>query len=592
DDVQVTLTVGHGGLTLSTLTGLTFSAGDGANDATMTFTGAKSAVNTALATLSYLGGQDYNGSDSLVVTVNDLGHFGTGGTKTATGTMTIAVSSVNDVPVLVGPAVLGVTNFGTGTATAAASDVDSGDTISYYVLNGSSPAGSVTTLYGSVTINPSSGVYTYTPGATVSQLEVGAGQTDSFQVVAIDSNSGVSTPVTVSVSITAPSTGGVGNDTFYSGSGNDAISGAAGSDAVVYDGLMADYQISTDAGGTLTVADTASIMDGTDSLTGIETLIFSDGTLSIAGTAGSQTLLGGIGSDAVNLGSGFAGVDLGDGDDQLILSGAALAGLGTLMAGSGGDTLTLTGLPNVLADTAFNHTSGFETVVMSDLASPTLSVGTQAGLSGIATIDVSSATGSLTLAGSGAAGLSLTVKTGAGDVVVPGGLSGTVTLETIDTPVLDASAVPQSGLRGARQVGNDLLIDLSASAGGGTLVIKDQFAGAGIDHIHTGSENNPTTYVVGTSGSDTLTGGTGSELFVSNASVTTMIGGGGDDTFFVGAANQTIIGDGTVQNGGIVGGQVNFAYATGPVEMFGGYASSAGYVTTMTNIDSVVASAY
>ncbi|MBI1310969.1 tandem-95 repeat protein [bacterium] len=108
--VQVSLGVSHGALTLSTTSGLSFSfsdvngtsAGDGTADAAMTFRGTVNAVNVALSGLRYIPTANYNssaGAESLTVSVNDLGNTGSGGAKTASGAIAISVSAVNDAPV-------------------------------------------------------------------------------------------------------------------------------------------------------------------------------------------------------------------------------------------------------------------------------------------------------------------------------------------------------------------------------------------------------------------------------------------------------------------------------------------------------------
>jgi hypothetical protein len=58
----VTLSATHGTLTLSQLTGLTFTVGDGTADATMTFTGTMANINAALNGLTYAPTADYNGA--------------------------------------------------------------------------------------------------------------------------------------------------------------------------------------------------------------------------------------------------------------------------------------------------------------------------------------------------------------------------------------------------------------------------------------------------------------------------------------------------------------------------------------------------
>jgi VCBS repeat-containing protein len=72
----VTLAVTNGALTLSGIAGLSFSAGDGTADATMTFSGTVAAINTALNGLSYAPTADFNGSSTLTITTNDNGNTG------------------------------------------------------------------------------------------------------------------------------------------------------------------------------------------------------------------------------------------------------------------------------------------------------------------------------------------------------------------------------------------------------------------------------------------------------------------------------------------------------------------------------------
>src|SRR5262249_3119859 len=53
---------------------LTFSQGNGTNNASMTFTGALAYVDLALSSLTYHANQDTALPDSLAINVNDLGH--------------------------------------------------------------------------------------------------------------------------------------------------------------------------------------------------------------------------------------------------------------------------------------------------------------------------------------------------------------------------------------------------------------------------------------------------------------------------------------------------------------------------------------
>ena len=73
-NLSVTLSVTHGTLFLgATVPGVTVS---GANTASLTLSGTLADVNTALASLRYLGNANFNGTDTLTVVSNDQGNFG------------------------------------------------------------------------------------------------------------------------------------------------------------------------------------------------------------------------------------------------------------------------------------------------------------------------------------------------------------------------------------------------------------------------------------------------------------------------------------------------------------------------------------
>src|SRR5262249_43319362 len=99
---EATLSASHGTLTLSTLAGLTFTAGDGTADAAMTFHGTLADIDAALATASYLGNANYNGADSIVLHATDLFNgvvaTGSGAATSDTKTIDFQVAPVNDAP--------------------------------------------------------------------------------------------------------------------------------------------------------------------------------------------------------------------------------------------------------------------------------------------------------------------------------------------------------------------------------------------------------------------------------------------------------------------------------------------------------------
>ncbi len=105
NSVSVKLTVSHGTLTLATNIGAGLIAGQlsGNGSGTVTISAPLSVINTTLANssgLTYLGNLDYNGSDILTVTSNDLGNTGPGGPFTDIDTVAITISSINDAPLL------------------------------------------------------------------------------------------------------------------------------------------------------------------------------------------------------------------------------------------------------------------------------------------------------------------------------------------------------------------------------------------------------------------------------------------------------------------------------------------------------------
>ena len=93
--VRITLSVDKGTITLLNPDpngGLTYSAGDGTEDASMTFVGTVADINTALQWVSYRPQASFTGVATFTITTNDLGNVGTGGAKTDTDTIAITVN--------------------------------------------------------------------------------------------------------------------------------------------------------------------------------------------------------------------------------------------------------------------------------------------------------------------------------------------------------------------------------------------------------------------------------------------------------------------------------------------------------------------
>ncbi|MFN0265365.1 calcium-binding protein, partial [Tepidamorphus sp. 3E244] len=132
--------------------------------------------------------------------------------------------------------------------------------------------------------------------------------------------------------------GGSGNDALRGDGGDDTLDGGTGVDTASYSGISTDYIITDLGGGAYTVTDIRGVpFDGTDTLTGIEFVTFSDGTFDIAeraaaifGTEGDDTLTGTPDDDEINAlggndtitgGGGNDVIDGGDGSDTVIFPG-------------------------------------------------------------------------------------------------------------------------------------------------------------------------------------------------------------------------------------------------------------------------------
>ncbi|HZF95999.1 MAG TPA: Ig-like domain-containing protein [Allosphingosinicella sp.] len=100
----VSLSSTNGTLTLTTLTGLTFTTGDGTSDAAMTFRGTLANLNTALATAKFTPTANYAGAAEIQLSATDTDGTtvatGTGAATTDSDTIAVTVTAVNDAPVL------------------------------------------------------------------------------------------------------------------------------------------------------------------------------------------------------------------------------------------------------------------------------------------------------------------------------------------------------------------------------------------------------------------------------------------------------------------------------------------------------------
>jgi len=161
--------------------------------------------------VSYTPAANYNGTDSFTYTVSD-GHGGT-----ATGTVNVTVSAVNDAPSISNvPASATIPELTAYAFTASGADVD-GDTLTFSLIG--APAGA--------TINSTTGQFNWTPN----EAQGGTGVPFSFTVRVSDGTSNADSPVTLTVTEVnqAPTLAPIGGQTVllggtltFTASGSDA----------------------------------------------------------------------------------------------------------------------------------------------------------------------------------------------------------------------------------------------------------------------------------------------------------------------------------------------------------------------------------
>jgi uncharacterized repeat protein (TIGR01451 family) len=122
-ELVASLSVLQGTLTLANGAGLLSSSGNGT--ATLSMTGTLAALEAALDGLVYRGNLNFNGSDTLSISVDDQGNSGSGGAGTNSATVEITVDAVNNAPQLALPGAQTINEDATASITGiSVSDVD------------------------------------------------------------------------------------------------------------------------------------------------------------------------------------------------------------------------------------------------------------------------------------------------------------------------------------------------------------------------------------------------------------------------------------------------------------------------------------
>ncbi|ARJ67778.1 hypothetical protein WV31_20015 [Magnetospirillum sp. ME-1] len=484
-------------------------------------------VNTD-GTFTYTPTGNYSGTDTFKITVSD-GHGGT-------TTETVNVSVLNGAPTLTTANAATANDHSAVTGHVGAVDPNAGDTVSYSLVDSAgNHVSSLVTDHGTVTINASTGDYTFTPNAANASLGVGKSVTDSFKVVATDNHGADSNVGTVNVTVTGSNdgpvvssvTGGTGNESVTSAAtvvtgkinASDVDTGDSLSYSVVSGGTH-NGTLSVAADGTYTFTATDKNWHGTDNFT----VQVSDGK---GGTV-SQTV-----AITVNAQADAATITAQNVSAAAQSGSTITASGGYAQGGSGSDIINGSSAGDVLygddpsGDTAVTVNLSISATAVSgeSVASITLS-----NLPGGAVLNhgVQNADGSWTLTPADLTGLTLTSNNGIG---------GTVDV-AVTTQDGTSTAVTNSSFNVSFSGGfNDTL---TGGAGADTM-----YGGAGNDVFKvTGATESAGDIYDGGSGIDTVLGSSGNDVInvTSNLgnmrSIEVIDGGAGTDTLLAGSGND------------------------------------------------------
>ena len=280
---------------------------------------------------------------------------------------------------------------------------------------------------------------------------------------------------------------------FVGGGGNDQIDGGGGGDIAIYSGTRAQYTVSTNVNGTTTVTDNVAGRDGTDTLTNVEALQFTNANVLIAsGTAANPVNLSdnrlffnaqtnpltsatGSADDFVKISQSLSGhlIDLGAGSNDTVILGV-----------TGGYSLNLANVEHVIG-TAGDDFIGFQSNLNGltvDMGGGNDTINLANGANSLSATNIENLNGSdfsgaasndtLTLLND-VSGLSVNLAQGTNTLDLAAGANSFVNIGSVDLVNGTASDDALTITSGIYSPNNDVSIDLGA--GNDTLTVDQQF---------------------------------------------------------------------------------------------------------------------
>ena len=448
--------------------------------------------------------------------------------------------------------------------------------------------GTYASAAGVATITGSTGADSVTFASTFTNaISVDIGSTASN----IDSIDGSASTARLTVAATTAALGGA-IDVLKGGSGTSDVLNVAVDSATTFDasGITGFETINfTGTGSTaivftadkLAVAAEKSVKVDASTLSNELASVTLDvgtsaGSLSIYGGAGNDAIVltgstgnnlvdGGAGNDSITSGTGMDNLIGGAGNDTITFtSDGDLNASDTVAGGAGTDTLAIAATTLTVVDSNFTNVTGIETLTFSGTnAATTVTLGALAAASGIATINTNGSGADAITVGSGFTN-ALTINMNTGSDLVSGSASSAALNIVFD----DADSLTSADtITGGTSTGDKLTLTLAGSANltrvsgietvvlseaanaytittadatvaSGKTLTLDSSSRTGTLNFQGSAETNGYFAVIGGAGDDTIVGGAKSDTLVGGAGADTITGGDGADVMTGGTGSD------------------------------------------------------